>query len=117
VSLLVGGVGILAVMLMSVRERTGEIGVRLAVGARRRDIRTQFLTEAVMLGTGGGLAGVALGLAGAAALAAATDWAIQVEPFSLAFAFAFALLVSVFFGVYPAHRAALLDPVDALRGE
>jgi putative ABC transport system permease protein len=117
VSLLVGGVGILAVMLMTVRERTGEIGVRLAVGARRRDIRTQFLTEAVMLGTGGGLAGVALGLAGAAALAAATDWAIQVEPFSLAFAFAFALLVSVFFGVYPAHRAALLDPVDALRGE
>jgi putative ABC transport system permease protein len=117
VSLLVGGVGILAVMLMSVRERTREIGLRLAVGARRRDIRTQFLTEAVMLGTGGGLVGVALGLTGAAALAAATDWAVQVEPVSLTLAFAFALLISGFFGVYPAHRAALLDPVDALRGD
>jgi putative ABC transport system permease protein len=117
VSLLVGGVGILAVMLMSVRERTREIGLRLAVGAKRRDIRTQFLTEAVMLGTGGGLAGVALGLTGAAVLAVATDWAVQVEPVSVGFSFGFALLVGVFFGVYPAHRASLLDPVVALRSE
>ena len=117
VSLLVGGVGILAVMLMSVRERTREIGLRLAVGGRRRDIRTQFLTEAVMLGVGGGLAGVALGLAAAAALAIATDWAVQVEPFSVGFSFGFSLLVGVFFGVYPAHRASLLNPVEALRSE
>jgi len=117
VSLLVGGVGILAVMLMSVRERTREIGLRLAVGGRRRDIRTQFLTEAVMLGVGGGLAGVALGLAAAAALAIATDWAVQVEPFSVSFSFGFSLLVGVFFGVYPAHRASLLNPVEALRSE
>jgi len=117
VSLLVGGVGILAVMLMSVRERTREIGLRLAVGGRRRDIRTQFLTEAVMLGVGGGLVGVALGLAAATALAIATDWAIQVEPFSVSFSFGFSLLVGVFFGVYPAHRASLLNPVEALRSE
>jgi putative ABC transport system permease protein len=117
VSLLVGGVGILAVMLMSVKERTREIGLRLAVGAKRRDVRTQFLTEAVMLGTGGGLAGVALGFAGIAALALTTDWAVQVEPLSVALSFGFALLVGVFFGVYPAHRASLLDPVEALRSE
>ena len=117
VSLMVGGVGILAVMLMSVRERTREIGLRLAVGARRRDVRTQFLTEAVMLGVGGGLAGVALGLAAAAALAIATDWAVEVEPFSVSFSFGFSLLVGVFFGVYPAHRASLLHPTEALRSE
>lgn len=94
-----------------------EIGLRLAVGGRRRDIRTQFLTEAVMLGVGGGGAGVALGLAAAAALAIATDWAVQVEPFSVSFSFGFSLLVGVFFGVYPAHRASLLNPVEALRSE
>ncbi|MFO7892208.1 MAG: ABC transporter permease [Longimicrobiales bacterium] len=117
VSLLVGGVGILAIMLISVRERTREIGLRLAVGGRRRDVRTQFLAEAVMLGTGGGAVGVALGLAGAAALAAATDWAVAVEPWSVILSFTFSLLVGVFFGVYPAHRASLLDPVEALRSE
>ncbi len=117
VSLLVGGVGILAIMLMSVKERTREIGLRLAVGAKRRDVRTQFLTEAVMLGTGGGLVGIALGFAGIAVLALATDWAVQVEPFSVVLSFGFSLLVGVFFGVYPAHRASLLDPVEALRSE
>ncbi len=117
VSLLVGGVGILAIMLISVRERTREIGLRLAVGARRRDVRTQFLAEAVMLGTGGGVAGIAVGLAAAATLAAVTDWPIEVEPFSVALSFGFSLGVGVFFGVYPAHRASLLDPVEALRSE
>ncbi len=117
VSLLVGGVGILAVMLMSVRERTREIGLRLAVGARRRDVRTQFLTEAVMLGVGGGLAGIALGLAAIVSISIATDWAVQVESFSVSFSFGFSLLVGVFFGVYPAHRASLLNPVEALRSE
>jgi putative ABC transport system permease protein len=117
VSLLVGGVGILAIMLMSVRERTREIGLRLSVGAKRRDIRTQFLAEAVMLGTGGGGAGIALGLAVAAGLATLTDWAIAVEPVSVALSFTFSMVVGVFFGVVPAHRASLLDPVEALRSE
>lgn len=117
VSLLVGGVGILAIMLVSVRERTPEIGLRLAVGGRRRDIRTQFLAEAMLLGTGGGIAGIILGLATAAALDLATGWAIAVEPYSVALSFTFSLVVGVFFGVYPAHRASLLDPVEALRSE
>lgn len=117
VSLLVGGVGILAIMLMSVRERTREVGLRLSVGARRRDVRTQFLAEALMLGTGGGLAGVALGLAAAAILAATTEWPVAVEPWSVGLSLGFSLLVGVFFGVYPAHRASLLDPVEALRSE
>ena len=117
VSLLVGGVGILAIMLMSVKERTREIGLRLAVGARRRDVRTQFIAEAVMLGTGGGLIGIALGLSGAAVMGAATNWTVQVEPVSIALSFGFSLLVGVFFGVYPAHRASLLDPVEALGSE
>ena len=117
VSLLVGGVGILAIMLISVRERTREIGLRLAVGARRRDVRTQFLAEAIMLGTGGGAAGVLLGLAAAAVLEAATDWAVAVEPWSVILSFTFSLMVGVIFGVYPAHRASLLDPVVALRSE
>lgn len=117
VSLLVGGVGILAIMLISVRERTREIGLRLAVGAKRRDVRTQFLAEAVMLGTGGGAAGILLGLVTAAALAAATDWPVAVEPYSVVLSFTFSLGVGVFFGVYPAHRASLMDPVEALRSE
>lgn len=117
VSLLVGGVGILAIMLISVRERTREIGLRLAVGARRRDVRIQFLAEAIILGTGGGLAGIVLGLLDAAGLAILTDWAIQVEPISVAASFTFSLLVGIVFGVYPAYRASLLDPVDALQSE
>jgi len=117
VSLLVGGVGILAIMLISVRERTREIGLRLAVGARRRDVRIQFLAEAIILGTGGGLAGILLGLLGAAGLTILTDWAIQVEPISVAASFTFSLLVGIVFGVYPAYRASLLDPVDALQSE
>ncbi len=117
VSLVVGGVGILAIMLMSVKERTREIGLRLAVGARRRDIRTQFLIEATMLGVAGGLAGIALGIAGSFALGALSDWAVRVEPRSVTLAFAFAFFTGVFFGGYPAARAARLDPADALRSE
>jgi len=117
ISLLVGGVGILAIMLMSVRERTREIGLRLAVGARRRDVRTQFLTEAVMLGTGGGLAGIFLGLSGTVILSMVTDWVVQIEPVSMILAFGFSLIVGVFFGAYPAYRASLLDPIEALSSE
>ena len=117
VSLLVGGVGILAIMLISVRERTGEIGLRLAVGARRRDVRTQFLMEASMLSMTGGLTGVVLGLLASLLLAQLTAWAIRVAPFSVAVSFGFALLVGIFFGAYPAFKAARLDPIEALRSE
>jgi len=117
VSLLVGGFGILAVMLMAVRERTREIGLRMAVGASRRQVRLQFVLEAAALGVGGGLAGILLGLAGGAVLAVATSWAISVSLTSVGLSFGFALVVGLFFGVYPAQRAARLDPVEALRSE
>jgi putative ABC transport system permease protein len=80
-------------------------------------VRTQFLAEALMLGTGGGVAGIVIGLAAAAALAAATAWPIAVEPLSVILSFSFSLATGVFFGVYPAHRASLLDPVESLRSE
>jgi putative ABC transport system permease protein len=117
VSLVVGGIGILAIMLIAIRERTREIGLRLAVGASRRDIRMQFVLEAAMLGTGGGLAGIVLGLLGAAVIGVATRWTIGLSPTSVLLAFGFSLVVGTFFGVYPAARAARLDPIEALRSE
>jgi putative ABC transport system permease protein len=117
VSLLVGGFGILAVMLMAVRERTREIGLRMAVGASRRQVRLQFVLEAAALGVGGGLTGIVLGLAGGGVLAAATSWAISVSWLSVVLSFGFALGVGLAFGVYPAQRAARLDPIEALRSE
>lgn len=117
VSLLVGGIGILAIMLIAVRERTREIGLRLAVGASRRDIRTQFVLEAAVLGMGGGLAGIILGLVGAGTIGLTTSWAMSVSWSSVLYALAFSLAVGGFFGVYPAQRAARLDPIDALRSE
>jgi ABC-type antimicrobial peptide transport system permease subunit len=105
------------VMLMAVRERTREIGLRMAVGASRRQVRQQFVLEAGALGVGGGLAGILLGFAGAGVLAAATSWAISVSPVSVAISFGFSLAVGLAFGVYPAQRAARLDPVEALRSE
>jgi putative ABC transport system permease protein len=117
VSLAVGGIGILAIMLIAIRERTKEIGLRMAVGAGRKDVRLQFLMEATALGVGGGLAGVALGIASAALLAVATSWPISVSLSSVILPFAFSLFVGAFFGVYPATRAARLDPIEALRSE
>jgi len=117
VSLLVGGIGILAIMLIAIRERTREIGLRLAVGASRRDIRTQFVLEAAMLGTGGGIAGILLGLLAAAVLDTATGWAIRVSLSSVVLAFGFSFVVGTFFGAYPAQRASRLDPIEALRSE
>jgi putative ABC transport system permease protein len=117
VSLLVGGIGILAIMLIAIRERTREIGLRLAVGASRRDIRTQFVLEAAMLSTGGGVAGILLGVIGAGVVGTATGWAISVTPASIVLAFGFSFGVGTFFGVYPAPRASRLDPINALRSE
>jgi putative ABC transport system permease protein len=117
VSLLVGGIGIMNIMLVSVTERTREIGLRLAVGARRRDILRQFLLEAVTLSLIGGLAGIALGAAAAHVAAASAGWPVLIEPAAVALAVGFSALVGVFFGFYPAHRAATLDPITALRRE
>ncbi len=117
VSLLVGGIGIMNIMLVSVTERTREIGLRLAVGARSRDILLQFLVEAVTLSLVGGGIGILVGLAGAQAIGHLAQWRTLVPPQSIALAFGFAALVGIFFGFYPARQAARLDPIEALRYE
>ena len=117
VSLVVGGISIMNIMLVSVTERTREIGLRQAVGARRRDIRHQFLIEAVMLCLLGGLTGIALGVAAAVAIAELVGWPIFISPVAVLVAFGFAGAVGVFFGFYPAHKASRLDPIEALRFE
>jgi putative ABC transport system permease protein len=117
VSLLVGGIGIMNIMLVSVTERTREIGLRMAVGARTRDILGQFLVEAVTLSLIGGLIGVALGVGASAAIAEFAGWRIVVSPEAIGLAVAFAFVIGVFFGFYPARKAARLNPVEALRFE
>lgn len=115
ISLLVGGIGIMNIMLVAVAERTREIGVRKALGARSRDVLAQFLTEAVALSGAGGLIGVVLGLSGAGSVAHLAGWHDLIVPSSVALAFGFALGVGMVFGAYPAARAAALDPIEALR--
>ncbi|MGD9952095.1 MAG: ABC transporter permease [Burkholderiales bacterium] len=117
VSLVVGGIGIMNIMLVSVTERTREIGLRMAVGARTRDILGQFLVEAITLSLIGGLVGVLLGLAGALAVARFAGWQVLIAGESVALAVLFALAIGVFFGYYPARKAARLNPVEALRFE
>jgi putative ABC transport system permease protein len=117
VSLLVGGIGIFALMVISVRERTREIGVRRAVGARRQDILVQFVAEAMTLSLLGGVVGIMIGLAGGLALSRATGWPTAVAPMAIVIAFGVSAAIGVFFGAYPARRAARLDPIAALRAE
>ena len=117
VSLLVGGIGIMNIMLVSVTERTREIGLRMAVGARGRDILLQFLVEAVTLSLIGGVIGIAMGLAGSYSIAYFAQWRTLVSTEAVFVAFAFAAAVGVFFGFYPARKAAALNPIDALRYE
>jgi putative ABC transport system permease protein len=117
VSLVVGGISIMNIMLVSVTERTREIGLRQALGARPRDVRDQFLIEAVLLCLLGGLAGVAVGIAAAAGIAGLAGWPIFVSPAAILCAFGFAGAVGVFFGFYPAVKASRLDPIEALRFE
>jgi len=117
VSLVVGGIGIMNIMLVSVTERTREIGLRRAVGARTRDILGQFLVEAVTLSLIGGLAGIALGVGAAFGIAQVAGWRIVLSPEAVALAVAFAFVIGVFFGFYPARKAARLNPVEALRFE
>ncbi len=118
ISLVVGGIGIMNIMLVSVRERTREIGIRKAVGARRRDILSQFLIESIVLSSLGGLLGVVLGVGGAKGLSFFfTYLPTRVSMWAILMAFGFSAAVGVFFGVYPARRAAVLDPIQALRYE
>jgi putative ABC transport system permease protein len=117
VSLLVGGVGIMNIMLVSVTERTREIGLRMAVGARRFDILTQFLVEALTLSSAGGIIGIASGLGVAHQLAAHFNWPLLVRPQIIVIAVGFSAVVGIGFGLYPARKASRLDPIEALRFE
>jgi putative ABC transport system permease protein len=117
VSLLVGGIGIMNIMLVSVTERTREIGIRKALGATRANILLQFLIEAVVLCCLGGIVGIVLGSSGALVMSRTAGWNTQVSPGAIGLAFAFSALVGVLFGVWPARRAATLDPIVALRYE
>ena len=117
VSLVVGGIGIMNIMLVSVTERTREIGLRQAVGAKTKDILTQFLVEAVTLSLLGGVIGILLGVLASKLISIFAQWSTLVSPGAILLAFVFSALVGVFFGFYPARKAALLDPIDALRYE
>jgi putative ABC transport system permease protein len=117
ISLLVGGIGIMNIMLVSVTERTREIGLRLALGAHDADVMVQFLVESVVMSLVGGLTGVMIGYAGSRAIASATGWSTVVSLPTVLLAMGFAGAVGIFFGFYPARRAAALDPIEALRYE
>jgi putative ABC transport system permease protein len=117
ISLLVGGIGIMNILLVSVTERTREIGIRMAVGAKRWHILLQFLVEAVILSAMGGLIGIVTGIVGAQTASRFAGWPTIVSPDSLVVAFGFSALVGVFFGLYPANKASRLNPIDALRYE
>jgi putative ABC transport system permease protein len=117
ISLLVGGIGIMNIMLVSVTERTREIGIRMAVGARGKDIMLQFLVEAVVMAATGGCIGILLGIGSSEVLNRWAQWPTQINPAIIAVAFCFSAAVGVFFGLYPAKKAANLDPIEALRYE
>jgi ABC-type antimicrobial peptide transport system permease subunit len=117
VSLLVGGIGIMNIMLVSVTERTREIGLRKALGAKRRDILRQFLIESVTLSLVGGAIGITLGIVGSRVISASAGWRTLVTPESIVLAFFFAAAIGVSFGVFPARKAAKLNPIEALRYE
>lgn len=117
VSLLVGGIGIMNIMLVSVTERTREIGIRMAVGARSRHVRLQFLIESVALSLVGGLIGILVGIGISFLLSGFFDWPRLISPMAILMSVAFSIAVGIFFGYYPAHKAASLDPIEALRYE
>ncbi|MDA2920091.1 ABC transporter permease [Desulfobacterota bacterium AH_259_B03_O07] len=117
ISLIVGGIGIMNIMLVSVGERTREIGIRMAVGAKERDILIQFMIEAVLLSVVGGIIGVILGIAASKISSSFTNWPAVVSITSIFIAFGFAAMIGIFFGIYPARKASKLDPIEALRYE
>ena len=117
ISLLVGGVGILAIMLISIKERTREIGLRRAVGALRRDLLLQFVVESLTLSASGGIAGIVLGVALSVSASYFTKWPMSLSVPAIAVAFAFSAIIGLIFGVYPATKAARLDPIEALKAE
>jgi putative ABC transport system permease protein len=117
VSLIVGGIGIMNIMLVSVTERTREIGVRMAVGATEQDVQRQFLSEALVLSMLGGSVGVIAGIVGSIGVSGMLGWPTQVPPTAIAVAVVFSAAVGIFFGYYPARKAAHLDPIEALRYE
>jgi putative ABC transport system permease protein len=117
VSLIVGGIGIMNIMLVSVTERTREIGIRMAIGARGSDVLTQFLVESIVMSLVGGIIGLAVGAGGASLLASLTGWSTSVPIEAVVIAIGFSAAVGVFFGYYPARKAAALDPIQALRYE
>jgi ABC-type antimicrobial peptide transport system permease subunit len=113
----VGGIGIMNIMLVSVTERTREIGIRMAVGARSRHVQWQFLIESVVLGLAGGLGGILLGIGVACLLSTVFGWPQLISPVAVVGSAVFSMAIGVFFGYYPARKAANLDPIDALRFE
>lgn len=117
ISLIVGGIGIMNIMLVSVTERTREIGLRMAVGARGSEIMSQFLIESIVLSVIGGIIGIIIGVGGSFAMSAYSQWNAIIDPKAVLLAFSFSAAVGVFFGFYPARKASLLDPIEALRHE
>ncbi len=117
ISLLVGSIGIMNIMLVSVTERTREIGIRLAIGTKARDIRFQFLIEAIVLCLVGGGLGILAGALGARAVSASLGWPVEVSMTAIALALTISTVIGVFFGFYPASKAARLDPIQALQFE
>lgn len=115
ISLLVGGIGIMNIMLVSVTERTREIGIRMAVGATENDILMQFLIEAMVLSFAGGILGIILGATGALVLSKVAGWSVLISPGSILLAFGFSAMIGIFFGYYPARKAGQMDPIEALR--
>lgn len=117
VSLIVGGIGIMNIMLVSVTERTREIGIRMAVGAKTWDIRLQFIIEALILSLSGGIIGIIAGVISSRLISGLAGWPVTISVFAIILSFSFSGLVGIFFGYYPAHKASLLDPIEALRYE